>query len=463
MCIKSKTYCDYAVAKFGLMSRCERGAAGTESSNLAKIKHNRLRYVIPPKARPQDTTREGAVQMTDSTSPAGSPTIAIVGSGPAGCYLAQFLHKQWNDAEIVIFDRVTLPYGLVRYGVAPDHLGTKAIAKQFDRLLDKPGITFVGDTHVGVDVSLDDLRAAFDIVVLATGLSADRRVENHRPDLAGVIGAGTFTRLINGHPDETAETLELGTNVTIVGHGNVAIDVARLLLTPGAALTALGVGADVTAALQRTPITRINIVGRSLAPAAKFDLTMLKELGALPDTRIIVEAPQGPAPHDPASGRTVTDVVDDRRTEMLNDMIASSPASATRTLAFYFGWMPIAYEGASAVTGVTFRAAGKADYTLATDSVITAVGFVEHDDAAIRLEHHTTATTDLARGHIDRGLYCVGWLRRGASGTIPANRIDARMVADQIIHAVLTHQLPVAKVGYAQLSAPNPTLAKDFS
>ena len=129
------------------------------------------------------TTKGTTMVKTQSVNRA--PTIAIVGSGPSGCYIAQFLRKRWPAAEIVIFDRLDHPYGLVNYGVALDHPGTKAVARQFDRLFDKDGVRFAGKVEIGTDITLDELRSAFDIVVLATGLHGDRTLDVPGAELPG--------------------------------------------------------------------------------------------------------------------------------------------------------------------------------------------------------------------------------------------------------------------------------------
>ena len=375
-------------------------------------------------------------------SPTGSPTVAVVGSGPSGCYTAQFLRKQWREAEITVFDRLDLPYGLVRYGVAPDHQGTKAVAKQFDRLFERDGVRFAGGVQIGTDITLEALRESFDVVVLATGLSADRPLDGEGAGLAGVYGAGALTRLINGHPDEVADTLVLGQTVTIVGHGNVAFDLVRLFLTPASELLALGVDTEVVAAIGRGPVTRIELVGRSAAPLAKFDVAMAKELGKLPDVRfeaegldIAVTEGQG----------------DEARREAIDGLVSGSPASAGRSVHVRFGWSPSRVRGDGAVEGIDFVAAdgSGAVLTLSTDSVCTAIGFSESETSAIRRGDHEGPTSDLARGVLDTGLYVVGWLRRGPQGTIPANRTDSKMVAETIIHDVTSGDLVVGKPGYS--------------
>ncbi|NQX13436.1 FAD-dependent oxidoreductase [Microbacteriaceae bacterium VKM Ac-2855] len=387
------------------------------------------------------------------------PTIAVIGSGPSGCYTAQFLRKRWRDAEITVFDRLTLPYGLVRYGVAPDHHGTKAVARQFDRLFERDGVRFVGGTEIGTGtgLTLERIRAAFDIVVLATGLYADRPLTGPGADLPQVYGSGRLTRLINGHPDESADGLVLGERVVIVGHGNVSIDILRLFLTDPETLTALEIDPAVVDAIR--PVTHIDIVGRSMPLLAKFDTAMVRELGRIPDVRFRVdglgEDADAPEP-EPSAGA---------RRDAVASLVAGSPVSASRTVHFHFGWSPEAVLGTDSVTGITFRAAYGGDemLTLESDSICTAIGFAEAATAPVRRGDHESATADLTTGYLDDGLYCVGWLRRGPRGTIPENRADARMVADVIAAAVDSGALVLGKPGYAAVADIAADIAVDAS
>ncbi|MEM8794809.1 MAG: FAD-dependent oxidoreductase, partial [Pseudomonadota bacterium] len=155
--------------------------------------------------------------------------VAIVGSGPSGCYVAQALVKALPNAELTVIDRLCVPFGLIRYGVAPDHQGTKAVSRQFARLFEKQGVAFVGNVELGRDLSLEALRDAMDVVVLATGLYGDRTFEVPGKDLSGIYGSGAVTRYWNGHPDSEGMKPEFGKRVVILGNGNVAIDVLRLL------------------------------------------------------------------------------------------------------------------------------------------------------------------------------------------------------------------------------------------
>lgn len=377
-----------------------------------------------------------------------APTIAVIGSGPSGCYIAQFLRKRWRDAEITIFDRLRLPYGLVRYGVAPDHHGTKAVARQFDRLFEREGVRFMGNTEIGAGstLSLDRIRAAFDIVVLATGLYADRPLTVSGAGLPQVYGSGRLTRLINGHPDERAESFVLGNRVAIVGHGNVAVDLVRIFLTQPNALTELEIDPTIVDAVR--PVEHIDIVGRSLPQLAKFDTSMVRELSKLEDVRFRADGlgDDSDAP-EPTPGASV-------RREAVVELVANSRQDASRTVHFHFGWTPQEVLGAGAVTGIRFASATGSEETLTleVDSVCTAIGFAEATDAAVRRGEHESAAADLETGYLDDGLYCVGWLRRGPRGTIPENRADARMVAEVIGAAVEAGSIELGKPGLASIA-----------
>ncbi|TFB71175.1 oxidoreductase [Cryobacterium glaciale] len=399
------------------------------------------------------------MSAVDNSSASAAYSIAIVGSGPSGCYVAHFLRKRWPTAEIVIFDRLELPYGLVRYGVAPDHVGTKAVTRQFDRLFEQGGVRFVGGTEIGRQVTVDQLRAAFTVVVLATGLSADRALDIPGPAvgvplvgtaLAGIYGSGRLTRLINGHPDESAEGVVFGQRVAIVGQGNVAIDLVRMLLMSAQDLRGHGVPNDVVNAITAGPVSHIDVIGRSSLHRAKFDAAMIRELAKISRVRFLADPNEltevDSEPQNAASG-------DAAKRDAVVSLIEESVQADARTVRFHFGWVPEGIDGGDSVEGVLLRSTdgSRSRVRLAADSVLTAIGFLESEDAPLRRHLHESVDTDLDIGRLGAGLYCVGWLRRGPQGTIPANRTDAKMVADAIGAAADAGEFSPSKPGFAGL------------
>ncbi len=339
-------------------------------------------------------------------------TVAIVGAGPSGCFVAQALLKAMPGVEVDILDRLPVPYGLIRYGVAPDHQGTKAVIRQFERLFERQGVQFFGGVTLGNDLSLDDLREMYDAVVLATGLGADRQLGVPGDDLPGVCGSGAVTRAINDHPFAAPVLPEFGRRVVIVGNGNVALDLARVLAKSADEFE----GSDLSPSREKglAGVESIEVIGRSPATQARFDPVMLRELGRLSDVRISVVDAQG-------EGKVI---------EALAAIDGHAPENAARTLTFRFGWTPLRLTGRDRLESAGFTASdgSGALLSLPCDSVLTAIGFDDQADRN-RAELLANATGD---GFLAQGLYAAGWFRRGPRGTIPDSRADAQIVAARL-------------------------------
>ena len=269
--------------------------------------------------------------------------VAIVGSGPTGCYTAQALRKALPEAEIVVFERERHLYGLVRAGVAPDHAGTKAVTRQFDRLFERERVIARTGVTIGRDLGLDAARAAFHAVVLATGLDADRRLGIPGEGLPEVVGSGAFARHANGAGGPRPA---LGRHLVVVGAGNVAIDVARVALK--------GAGAFEGAAVERA-----TIVARGPREAAKFDAAMLRELEQVAGDRLEIR----------------------------------------------FGLTPLAIEGETHVTGLVSREATGATIRIPCDSLVTAIGHGPGPDAPPFRPWETGAPVVLAPGLFAAGWF----------------------------------------------------------
>ncbi|KAA1380581.1 FAD-dependent oxidoreductase [Aeromicrobium fastidiosum] len=343
------------------------------------------------------------------------PHVAIIGSGPAGCYTAQALRKDWPDAEITVIDRLPVPYGLIRYGVAADHQGTKAVTKQFDRLFERAGVTFSGGVEVGLDVTLEQLADQHDAVVLATGCDRDRELAIAGSDLPEVYPSGPLTALLNGHPDSSTLVPRLGENVVVVGNGNVAVDVVRLLAKHPDDFAGSDLPLAIHDLVHRPGVLEVTVVGRGPAETSRFDATMIKELGQLEGVRFVVE-----------------DVNADRESEVpqiaaLAHLLEHQVGGDRVQVTFRFGWQPESIGGDSHVEAISFISPDGRVLRLPTDSVVSAIGF----DASAPLVRDAGGdlTTD---GRLAPGLYCVGWARTGPRGAIPDARADARLVASAI-------------------------------
>lgn len=386
-----------------------------------------------------DTSAAARVPLAETPSAvpaATAPHVAIVGSGPAGCFTAQAVRRSFPHAEIDVFDRLPVPYGLVRYGVAADHQGTKSVSRQFDRLFTEEGVRFHGGVAVGQDVPLDALRSAFDAVVLASGVSADARLTVPGADLPGVVGAGALTRLLNGHPDHHGDDVALGPRVVVIGHGNVALDVVRLIARTGADLD----GSDVDDAVHGRvagDVRVVHIVGRSAPETAKFDPVMVRELAGIPGIGHTVH------------GTDLTAVPEgkDARVDAVRALERAADETARVQVHWWFGLTPEAIEGSASVEGVRFRGADGA-VRLDADAVVTAVGFAADPTTLVEPGAHRD-------GRIEPGLYVAGWLRRGPRGTIPDQRADARGLARVLADDVAEGTITGGAAGLAALDLPD--------
>lgn len=350
-----------------------------------------------------------------------SGKIAIVGAGPSGCFLAQALLKAAPGLKVDLIDALPVPYGLVRYGVAADHQGTKAVTRQFARVFERQGARFFGNVTLGRDITLEALRDAYDAVVLAAGLPEDRPLGVPGDGLPGVHGAGRLTRALYDHPD-ASELPDLGPRPLIVGNGNVAIDLLRLLAKTRDEMAGSDLGAGPGEWLAESGIEAITITGRSPAAQAKFDTVMIKELAKLAGVTIRVIG--AGASDDPNEQKKIDAV-------QALDGIATGP----RRITFRFGLTPIAVVGEARAEAVRF-ATKDGEEVLPCTSVLTAIGFGPSGE--LPRDALLAGATDAEAGALAPGLYATGWFRRGPRGTIPENRADAQALAARILNDLKT-------------------------
>jgi NADPH-dependent glutamate synthase beta subunit-like oxidoreductase len=346
--------------------------------------------------------------------------IAIIGSGPAGCYLADNLLRLMPDASIDIFERLPVPFGLVRYGVAPDHQGTKAVARVLDRVLSRDSVNFFGNVEVGRDLTLEELMSLYDVVALATGAARDRRLNIAGEELPGVLGSGAFSGWYNGHPDGPPPAIQGVRSAVVIGNGNVAIDVARVLAKSAAELAGSDLSPEVTSWLETQPIETIHVVGRRSAADAKFTQHELAELGTLQRACPMVQNSTALA----GNGAIV---------ETLRGFARSESRSAPVTIYFHFNLTPIAFLGSGRLSAVQFRSADRALSEIPAQLAITCIGYETRPCCTATPANGVFSNEE---GKVKDRLYVVGWAKRGPSGTIPTNRTEAQQVAQKIAQEI---------------------------
>ncbi|MFZ5778660.1 MAG: FAD-dependent oxidoreductase [Pseudomonadota bacterium] len=332
--------------------------------------------------------------------------VAIVGAGPAGFYAADGLLRANPDLHIDIIDRLPTPYGLVRAGVAPDHQGTKAVVRQFERLLAQPDVRFAGNVEVGRDLSWDELGEAYDAVIVATGMVVDRRLGVPGEDLPHVWGSWRFVAWLNGHPDfRAAPDLSAVRSVAVIGNGNVALDVARLLAKSADEMAKSDIVPEAGASIAAAPITDIHVIGRRGPEHASFTNNELAEIGRLARAVAVTEA----ATLDvvpPATDPTPERLRKAKNLEILKGFSANKAGAKPVTVHFVFDAAP---------TAIRPHEVECATRTLPADLVVTCIGYTGQEFP--KGEH----------------IFPVGWARRGPTGTIPTNRADSHAVAKEVL------------------------------
>ena len=369
-----------------------------------------------------------------------SLSVAIIGAGPAGFYTADAFLKQDKGHRIDIVERLPTPYGLIRFGVAPDHQTTKRVVRQFQRIALSENVRYFGNVSVGRDVALDELRAMYDAVVLTVGAGSDKPLGVAGDDKRGVLGSAAFVGWYNAHPDFRALDPDLNVEAAVViGNGNVAIDVVRLLVkTPDE--TAASDLADYAArAIHDSRLADVYLVGRRGPVDAKFTNVELREMGELRDAALVVDAQQLPDDvGDLPQGRERR--IKEKNLASLRDFASMSGAWKSRRAHFLFYASPVEILGGDRVEGVRFertrvedgRAVGTGDFfDIPCGLVIAAVGYRSDPVAGAPFDVRS-ATVPNDDGRVAPGLYAAGWIKRGPIGVIGTNRPDAVAVAARV-------------------------------
>jgi ferredoxin--NADP+ reductase len=386
--------------------------------------------------------------------------VAVVGSGPAGLYTAEALIKQSaaldqaSAIRVDVLDRLPTPYGLVRYGVAPDHKSIKSIAEYLRGVLEHDGVRFLGGIHLGDDVTREDLLASYDAVVYATGAMRDRRLGIPGEDLPGSFAATDFVNWYCGHPDVEPGAFTLDAeSVAVIGVGNVAVDVARILARDPRELRETDVSQPVLDALMASKVREVHMIGRRGPAQAKFTTKELRELGELDGVDIVVGAGEADLDAFDPTGESTRLAQADRHVrgnyKVISDWAARSPAAGGRRLTIRFWLRPVEIQGPQRVSGLTLERTrldangvftGTGEYeTLAAQMVLRSVGYQSVPLAGVPFDERSS-TVPNAEGRVLGpdgaplpGEYVAGWLKRGPTGVIGTNKSDAAQTVRSLL------------------------------
>ena len=384
--------------------------------------------------------------------------VAIIGSGPAGFYAAEALLKRpETDVQVDMFERLPTPYGLVRGGVAPDHPKIKSVTRVFESTAARPAFRFLGNVRLGRDVTVEELRRHYHKIVYATGNEADRRLGIPGEGIARCTPATVFVGWYNGHPDYRHAEVDLSVrSVAVVGNGNVAVDVARILLHTGAELEKTDLAAHALEALRNSQVREVWVLGRRGPAQASFTPAELKELGRLPGVDPVIDPRQIA---DCGGSDRTGDVERDRNLQLLRSFAERQPQADAKKLHLRFLVSPteVVADAAGNVTGlaleknrletrpdgtVTARGTGEIE-VIEVGMVLPAIGYaakpiagVPFDEKARVIANQDGRVVDPAERAVIPNEYVVGWARTGPQGLIGEHkRASAHVVGHMIADA----------------------------
>ncbi|HLX48942.1 MAG TPA: FAD-dependent oxidoreductase [Streptosporangiaceae bacterium] len=414
--------------------------------------------------------------------------VAVVGSGPAGLYTAEALIKQGAalpdpvSIQVDVLDRLPTPYGLVRYGVAPDHKSIKSIAEYLRKVLEHPGVAFLGGVHLGDDVTRDDLLACYDAVVYATGAMRDRHLRIPGEDLPGSYAATDFVNWYCGHPDMDPAAFTLDAeSVAVIGVGNVAVDVARILARDPAELRGTDVPQPVLEALMDSKVREVHMIGRRGPAQAKFTTKELRELGELPGVDVIVDAGEADLDAFDPTGGSAELAQSDRHVrgnyKVISGWAGRQPTGQPRKLTLRFWLRPVEIRGDQRVQQLVlertrlddsgkFTGTGNLE-TLDTQMILRSVGYQSVPLPGVPFDERS-ATVPNAEGRVIGpdgtplpGEYVAGWLKRGPTGVIGTNKSDAaqtvRALLQDLANGPGPGDSPLPRAGLLRYPEPTST------
>ncbi len=394
--------------------------------------------------------------MEQFTNPTRPLRIAIIGAGPAGFYAAETLLKQRDIfLTIDIFNRFPTPFGLVRDGVAPDHQSIKSVVRVFDKILADPRVRFFGNVTYGVDIHHQELKQFYDQIIYAIGAQADRRMSIPGEDLPNTFPALSFVGWYNGHPDYCDLPIDLSCErAVVVGNGNVAMDVTRMLVLSPDTLQKTDIADHALERLRKSKIREVVVLGRRGAAQAAFTTPEIKELGKLGGVDVVVD------PHnielDPAS---LVDIESDRTAkanlECLHEYATRTEHTAPRRITMRFLASPVEILGVNGrITGVKIehnelvvdsngglRSKGTGTFELIEAGlVLRSIGYRSLPIEGVPFDHATSTINNIAgqvvhpnTGEVVPGEYVVGWAKRGPTGLIGNNKPDSAATVESML------------------------------
>jgi ferredoxin--NADP+ reductase len=374
--------------------------------------------------------------------------VAIFGAGPAGIYAGNILAGSYENVTIDLFDSLPVPYGLIRYGVAPDHPRIKGIVNSLHEMLDTGKIRFFGNVEFGRDLKVEDIHRHYHAVIFATGAIKDAKLNIPGVDLEGSFGAADFVSWYDGHPDVSRTWPLTAAQVAILGNGNVALDVARVLTKQPMDMLTTDIPDNVYQGLKSSPVTDVHVFGRRGPSDIKFTPIELRELGEVEDVEIVLypeDFPEGWFNED-AEGVTNQHRVMAR---VLQSWLERESKPAKRRLHLHFWHQPKEILGEDGrVVGMSFDRKGELrEYPL--QAVYRAIGYwgselpeVPYDESKGVIRNLGGRVVDAQDNQIS-GLYATGWIKRGPVGLIGHTKSDAMETIENLVADVETLADPV--------------------
>lgn len=369
-------------------------------------------------------------------------SVAIIGSGPSAFYTADALLGCGAEVRVDIIERLPAPFGLIRYGVAPDHQTTKNVSRAFHKTAQEAPVSFFGHVEVGRDVSMAELKSLYDAVVVAVGAPLDRPLGIPGEEKDGVVGSAAFVGWYNALPEfrDLAPKLDVST-VAVVGMGNVAIDVCRVLVKTRAEMAHTDIADHALDRIQASPITDVYMFGRRGPVEAAFTNVELREMGKLENAVPVVDGAQIPADTSAVGNLSERDRrLKERNLATLREFVPLAPDSKPKRVHFVFYARPVEILGGRAVEGLRLertrvedgQAVGTGEFfDIPCGLVVAAIGYRSTPLSGVPFDEKRCLVPN-TEGRVEQGVYVVGWAMRGPTGVIASNRPDGQMVAKHI-------------------------------